>query len=164
VTLLIRAILGHADDADFVGRRRDPLAVASDEARRHRLRSVTAGGTSVALDLPRGSFLHEGAVLHDHGKTIIVVARAAEPALLVGLDPDLPRELLLDQAARVGHWAGNQHLLLEARANEIRVRIATTPELMIRGARELDLPGAEISVASVQFACDQPPPVAHAHG
>nr|MBA3261018.1 urease accessory protein UreE [Thermoleophilaceae bacterium] len=148
----------------FVGRRRDPLAVASDEARRRRLRCVTAEGTSVALDLARGSFLHARAVLHDDGETIIVVERAMEPALVVCLDPDLPRELALGQAARVGHWAGNQHLLVETAGNEIRVRIATTPELMLRAAQALDLAGAQISVASVPFACDRPPSIAHAHG
>lgn len=164
VTLLIREILGQTDDADFVGRRCDPFAVASEAARRRRQRGVTAGGTGVALDLPRGSFLHERAVLHDDGETIIVIERAREPALVVRLDPALPRELALEQAARVGHWAGNQHLLVETAGTEIRVRMATTPELMLRAARALDLRGAEISVASVPFARDQPPSLAHAHG
>jgi urease accessory protein len=164
VTLLIREILGQTDDAGFVGRRRDPMSVASDEARRRRLRGVTAGGTSVALDLPRGSFLHDRAVLHDDGATIIVVERAVEPALVVRVDPALSREVALGQAARVGHWAGNQHLLVETAGDEIRVRIATTPELMLRAAQALGLTGAEIRVASVAFACDQPPSLAHAHG
>ncbi len=163
MTLLVREILGQVDDAGFVGRRRDPLAVASDEARRCRLRSVTAEGTRVALDLPRGSFLHERAVLHDDGETIIVVERAPEPALVIELDGELPRALLLEQAARVGHWAGNQHLLVETAGDEIRVRIATTPDLMLRAAHALDLEGARIAVGSVAFACDRPPSAAHAH-
>jgi urease accessory protein len=164
MTLLIREILGDADDAGFGGRRHEPLAVASEEARRRRLRATTRNGTAVALDLPRGSFLYAGAVLHDDGQTIIVVERAPEPALVVRLDPALPRDVGLEQAARVGHWAGNQHLLMEAAAGELRVRIATPPELMLRGARALDLEGAQISIASVPFARDQPAPVAHAHG
>ena len=117
----------------------------------------------MALDLPRGSFLYAGAVLHDDGEAIIVVERAPEPALVVRLDPALPREVGLEQAARVGHWAGNQHLLVEAAADELRVRIATTPELMLRAAQALELEGAQISIAAVPFARDQPASVAHAH-
>ena len=83
---------------------------------------------------------------------------------MIALDPELPRELALEQAARIGHWAGNQHLLVETAGHELRVRIATTPELMMRAAEALELEGARIAIASVAFACDQPPSVAHAHG
>jgi hypothetical protein len=45
------------------------------------MRGVSAGGTSVAVDLARGSFLRHGAVLADDGERIIVVDRALEAAL-----------------------------------------------------------------------------------
>jgi urease accessory protein len=163
VTLLIRETVGHADDERFASRRRDVLHVGSEEALRRRLRGVTAEGTSVALDLPRGSFLRGGTVIHDDGERIIVVERAPEPALVVLLADSLPREELLAQAVRVGHWAGNQHLLVETACREIRVRIATTPELMMRGAQALGLGGADISVSSVPFAGERPPSRPHGH-
>lgn len=164
MTLLVREILGQADDPGFAGRRREVLAVGSDEAQRRRLRAATAAGTTIAVDLPRGSFLRQHAVLDDDGERIIVVERSPEPALVIRLDSSLAPRLLLEQAARVGHWAGNQHLLVEAAGYEIRVRIATTPELMLRAARALELPGAEISIADVPFARDRLPSLPHGHG
>ena len=88
----------------------------------------------------------------------------AEPALVVRLDASLPAEALLAQAALVGHWAGNQHLLVETAGHELRVRIAAAPALMLEAAHGLDLPGAQTSIETVAFACDIAPVVAgHPH-
>jgi urease accessory protein len=163
VTLLIREILGQAEQPGFAGRRREPLAVGSDAAQRRRLRGATTAGTSIAIDLPRGSFLRQHAVLHDDGERIIVVERTPEPALVVRLDPSLPAEQLVELAARVGHWAGNQHLLVEAEGHEIHVRVATSSELMLQAAEALELPGVELTVAEVAFALDRPVSVPHSH-
>ena len=163
MTLLVRQILGHVDDTGFVGRRRNCLAVASDEARRRRFRAATQEGAEVALDLARGSFLFDGAVLHDDGEVVVVVERALEPALVVRLDLTLPPETLIEQAARVAHWAGNQHLLVETDHDAIRVRVATTPALTLEAARAMDLPGAQIETGEVAFAREQPPAPVPAH-
>jgi urease accessory protein len=163
VTVLVEAILGHGDDPRFAGRRREHLDVGSEEAARRRLRRATREGTDVAIDLPRGSFLRQGAVLDDDGERVILVARRREPALVIRLDPSLPASELVEQAARIGHWAGNQHLLVEASGHELCVRVATTPELMLESARELDLAGAEVTTGDVAFALDEPPARGHAH-
>lgn len=163
MTVLVEKILGRDDDPRFAGRARDFLEVRSEDARRRRLRRATGGGTDVAIDLPRGSFLRHHAVLHDDGRRIIVVERTPEAAVVIQLAQGLPAELLVEQAARVGHWAGNQHLLMEAAGHELRVRVATTAELMLRSAQALALDGARIAVAEVRFALDQPPPEAHGH-
>jgi urease accessory protein len=162
--VVVSEILGHGDDPRFVGRRRERLGVGSEDAGRRRLRRATADGTTVAIDLPRGSFLRQSAVLHDDGERIIVVERSPEPALVVRLDAALPCRLLIEQAARVAHWAGNQHLLVETVGYELRVRIATTPELMLESARQLGLEAAELAVADVPFALEHAPSHAHAHG
>jgi urease accessory protein len=164
MTVLVREILGHGDDPRFIGRRRELLEVRSEEAQRRRLRRATGEGTTLAIDLPRGSFLRQSAVLHDDGERIIVVERIPEPALVVRLDASLPSQLLIEQAARVGHWAGNQHLLVESEGYTIRVRIATTPELMLQAAKALDLQGAEFTVQDVPFALDHAPGHPHGHG
>jgi urease accessory protein len=164
VTLVVREIVGHGDDPRFIGRRRELLGVGSEEAQRRRLRRATADGTKVAIDLPRGSFLRQSAVLHDDGERIIIVERSPEPALVVRLEASLPCQLLLEQAARVGHWAGNQHLLAEVAGYEIRVRIATTAELMLQSARALALQGAELTAAQVPFALEHAPSHPHGHG
>jgi urease accessory protein UreE len=76
VTVLVQELLGDAGEARFEARRRDPLALTSEDARRRRLRLVTASGTTVAVDLPRGSFIPHDAVLHDDGERIVVAERA----------------------------------------------------------------------------------------
>ncbi len=165
VTVLVQELLGDAGEARFEGRRRDPLALTSEDARRRRLRLVTASGTAVAVDLPRGSFIPHDAVLHDDGERIVVAVRAPELALVVRLDASLPGAVQVGQAVLVGHWAGNQHLLVETARHEVRVRIAATPALMLDAARALELPGADIHVAEIPFARDRAPAVAgHAHG
>jgi urease accessory protein len=163
-TVLVDEILGYDEDPRFAGRVRERLELQSEDARRRRLRRATAGGTDVAIDLPRGSFLRHRAVLHDDGRRVIVVERSPEPALVIRLDERLPADALVEQAARVGHWAGNQHLLVEAEGHELRVRIAATPELALRSAEALELEGARLAVADVRFALDRPPPEAHGHG
>jgi urease accessory protein len=163
VTVLVSDILGHGDEPRFAERRRELLAILSEEAQRRRLRRTTAEGTEVAIDLPRGSFLRQSAVLHDDGERIILVERTPEAALVVRFEPALPAQLLLEQAVRVGHWAGNQHLLVETADHEIRIRIGTTPQLMLRSARGLDLQGARIDVAGVRFALHDAPARPHAH-
>jgi len=165
VTVLVQTLLGDASEARFAGRRRDTLAITSEDARRRRLRAATAAGTSVAVDLPRGSFIAHDAVLHDDGQRIVVAERAPEPALVVRLDASLPTEALLAQSALVGHWAGNQHLLMETAGHEHCVRIATSAALMLEAARALDLPGADISIAQLPFARERAPLVeGHSHG
>jgi urease accessory protein len=164
MTVFVQEILGHGDEPRFVARRRERLRVASEEAQRRRLRRATAEGTTIAIDLPRGSFLRQSAVLHDDGERIIVVERRPEPALVVRLDSALPCQLLLEQASRVAHWAGNQHLLVEAVGYEIRVRIATTRELMLQSAGALGLEGAQLTVADVPFALERAPSSSHGHG
>ena len=162
--MVVERILGQADEARFVGRRRELLGLRSEEAQRRRLRRATDQGTTVVIDLPRGSFLRQGAVLHDDGERIIVVERSPEPALIVRLESALPCQLLLEQAARVGHWAGNQHLLVEAVGYEIRVRVATTKELLLSSAQVLALEGAQLTIADVAFALERPSSPVHAHG
>jgi urease accessory protein UreE len=165
VTVLVQELLGDAGEGRFANRRCETLALTSEEARRRRLRAATASGTSVALDLPRGSFIAHGTVLHDDGRRILVAERSPEPALIVRLDAALPAEALLAQAALVGHWAGNQHLMVETEGHEVHVRIATSAALMLDAARALELPGAEVFVAEVPFARYRAPLVAgHSHG
>jgi urease accessory protein len=164
VTVVVERILGQADEARFVGRRRELLGLRSEEAQRRRLRRATNQGTTVVIDLPRGSFLRQGAVLHDDGERIVVVERSPEPALIVRLESALPSQLLLEQAARVGHWAGNQHLLVETVGYEIRVRVATTKEHLLSSAQGLALEGAQLSIADVVFALERPTSSVRAHG
>src|SRR6266568_3339248 len=96
----VHSIIGTIDEARFSGRAVERLAVESAEAARPRLRRLTDLGTDVALDLPRGSYLSDGAVLLDDGERIIVVARKPEDAAIVRFPRSRAREDLINDAVR----------------------------------------------------------------
>ena len=75
--LLVREILGKLDDPRFAGRRVERLPVDWAQAGKRRLRVDTDCGTDVAVDLPRGAYLADGAVLDDDGERVVVVARTS---------------------------------------------------------------------------------------
>ncbi|MGE2731625.1 urease accessory protein UreE [Mycolicibacterium vaccae] len=102
------AILGDHDELRFHGRRRHFVDIGWGDAAKHRQVVTTGDGLRVEITLPRGSFLHDGAVLTDDGHEIVVVRRPAEPAITVRFaDNDGvhgARRMLL-----LGYLLGNQH-------------------------------------------------------
>ena len=86
----------------------DPVWVpmtADDRRRVHRLLEVS-DGTLLALDLPTGTILHPGQVLHSAGRRAYVVSAAPEDVIVVR-----PRDTA--EAARAGHLIGNLHRDIE---------------------------------------------------
>ncbi|MEM6428094.1 MAG: urease accessory protein UreE, partial [Deinococcota bacterium] len=78
------------------------LPMTSHDRQRVRRRIVAEDGTELALELPTGTTLHVGQVLHQAGDTVYVVTAAPEDVLVVH-----PRSL--NEAAFVGHMIGNLH-------------------------------------------------------
>lgn len=71
---------------------------------RRRVRRIVQApdGVSFPLDLPTGTVLHPGQVLHQSGERTYVVSAAAEDVLVI-----TPRDA--GEGARVGHLIGNLH-------------------------------------------------------
>jgi urease accessory protein len=161
--LIAREILGRAGEPRFAGRRVERLPVAWDEAGKRRLRRTTDAGTDVAIDLPRGSFLGDGAVLHDDGERIVVAERRPEPALLVRFDPGAPAHELVAQALRLGHAFGNQHVPVDVEGAEVRVPLTTSEEVARATVAALGLTAVRVEVAPVALGRDRPLPGGHAH-
>ena len=65
-----------------------------------------------ALELPTGTILHPGQLLHHDAEAAYVVSAADEDVLVVD-----PRDLA--EAARVGHLIGNMHRDIHASGTEI---------------------------------------------
>jgi urease accessory protein len=164
VTVHATAILGTGSDPAFAGRRVELVQVGAADAAKRRQRLVTDAGTDVAIDLPRGTFLFDGAVLADDGDRVVVVARRAEEALVVtiGLNRD-PAELV-EVAARVGHAFGNQHVPVDVEGNELRVPITTSRELAEETVRGLGLSGVVVRCEPVKLARQRPLAAGHEHG
>lgn len=161
--LSVGEILGDRDDHEFRGRRVERLRVDSAEAAKRILRRSTDAGTDVAISLPRGSYLADGAVLADDGERIVVVERAPEAAFVVSFSPELSRPELIAAAARIGHAFGNQHVPVEISHDEIRVPITTSAELVRETIDRLDLPGVRVEPADVPLGRRRPLTIGHAH-
>ncbi len=120
-----------------------------------RVRSVE--DADVAIDLPRQSWLFDGAVLHDDGHRILVAVRASEPVMVIELAQMTP-----EAAFRIGHALGNRHSPSELRDNEIVVPVTDTPELTARPVLALGLPDLALRFEDRPFARAAPPTCAGA--
>jgi urease accessory protein len=161
--LAVDHILGDRDDPRFRGRRVERLWLDCAEAAKRILRRVTDAGADVAISLPRGSYLADGAVLADDGERIIVVQRRPEAALLVSFSPHLDRGELIAAAVRIGQAFGNQHVPVEVDANEVRIPITTSGELARQTIARLELSGVHTELAHVPLGRRSPIPIGHAH-
>jgi urease accessory protein len=154
--LVVSVLLGDAEEARYEGRRHDPVLVTHGDAAKRRLRLSSAAGVDVAIDLPRGTYLREGAVLDDDGGRILVVERLPEEALVVRFSSALSRPELAEAAARIGHVFGNQHVPVDVEDGALLVPITTSAELAAATVRELRLPGVEVEIAHVKLGRQRP--------
>jgi urease accessory protein len=160
---VVREILGSEHDPRFRRRRVEPLLVDSVEASKGRLRRTAEGGTDIAIDLGRGSYLAEGAVLLDDGERIVVVRRRPERALIVHLDAAAGKEALVRAAVLLGHAIGNQHVPVEIDGLELRVPLTTSEAVARATVDRLGLSVVRIEVADVALGLDRPLAAGHSH-
>ena len=159
--LIVNHILGHCDAAPFAGRPTERILVPAAEAGRRRMRVRTERGTDVAIDLPKQSWLFDGAVLHDDGRRVLVVARPPEPVMVIALADMAPAAVF-----RIGHALGNRHSPSELHGGEIVVPVTDTPELTARPVLALGLVGLVLRFENRPFAAAAPPTcggAAHEH-
>jgi urease accessory protein len=161
--LSVGGILGDRHEPRFRGRRIERLRVDSADAAKRILRRTTDAGSDMAIALPRGSYLADGAVLADDGKRIVVVERLPEAAMVVSFSPTLSRAQLLDAAVRIGHAFGNQHVPLEIEGDKIHIPVTTSAEVVRQTIARLGLSGVSTALASVPLARRHPLPIGHAH-
>jgi urease accessory protein len=100
--ILIRRLPGGEPDGEVI-----ELPMTAHDRRRVRRIVEAPDGARLALELPTGTALVPGQVLHGSAGRAYVVAAAPEDVIVV-------RPRSLDEAARVGHLIGNLHRDLEA--------------------------------------------------
>lgn len=150
--LRVDRILGDARDPEFAGRRHDAVLIDWADAVRRRLRRESVEGEDVAIAVPRGSFLAHGAVLHDDGQRIVVVARAASPVLIIRFESGLDASDLVKAAASIGHAFGNQHAPIEVCGDEIIVPVTTSITVATETVERLGLTGVSCESGHVPVA------------
>jgi urease accessory protein len=129
---------------------------------KRRLRKATDAGTDIAVDLPRGSYLTDGAVLHDDGERLVIAQRTPEPALVVRFDAAAPAERLVSQAFALGYAFGNRHVPVEVERGEAGIPLTTGEDVARRTVQALGLDVVRVEIASVALGRDRPLLVGHA--
>jgi urease accessory protein len=165
--LLATTVLGRADEPRFALRSVERLMMTSADASKRRLRGRTDTGSDIAIDLPRGSYVEDGAVLIDDGERIVVAVREPEEAAVIRLEPSLEHGELVRQAALIGHAFGNQHVPIEVVDGEVRVPITTSREIAAATLERLKLQGAAVVFEPVAFGRTRPlaaQHLSHQHG
>jgi urease accessory protein len=88
------------------------LPMSAVDRRRVRRLVEAPDGVVLALELPTGTILHPGQLLHHDAEVAYVVSAADEDVLIAH-----PRDLA--EAARVGHLIGNMHRDIFATGNDV---------------------------------------------
>lgn len=116
-------ILGAATDPRFAERTVHHADIGWGDAGKHRQRVTTDAGSEVLIQLPRGSFLYDGAVISDDGINVVVVRRPPEPAIRVRFADNSGRALLI-----LGHLLGNQHAPVDVDEEGVTVPLFTSAD------------------------------------
>lgn len=116
-------ILGTATEPRFTGRTLHHVDIGWGDAGKHRQLVTTDTGVAVRIMLPRGTFLHDGAVLADDGANLVVVRRPLEPAIRVRFADNSGRALLM-----LGHLLGNQHAPVDVDDEGLTAPLFTSPD------------------------------------
>ena len=160
------AVLGLAHEQRFSGKHVERVAITSADATKRRLRCRTDTGSDLLIDVPRGTYLEDGAVLVDDGERIVVVVREPEDALVIRLSATLDHAELVRQAALIGHAFGNQHVPVDVVEGDVLVPITTSRSIAASTLERLELQGVEYSFDLVPLARRRPlaPQHSHDHG
>jgi urease accessory protein len=139
-------ILGTATDTAFTNRSRCYVDVGWGDARKHRQLLTTDAGCPLQLQLPRGTFLFDRAVLHDDGDTVIVVHRPPEPAITADF-ADNPGNDGIRRLLLLGYTLGNQHAPLDVTSTRVATPLMTSPAAAETMLRSLHVVGHVTTVA-----------------
>lgn len=153
--IIAKKIIGKVEDRVFAGRDVEWIDVPSFEAAKRILRRKTESGLEIAIELPRGSYLSDGAVIADTGDAIIAIRRQPEEALVIRFDSTADLELVVEDASRIGHTFGNQHIPIEVHGLEIRVPVTTSQSVIEHTLGHIGLRAAKTSFEQVRFALDK---------
>ena len=111
------------------------IEIPMNAADRRRVRRLISApdGVQFPLELPTGSVLHPGQVLHEADGRVYVVAAAPENVVVI-------RPRSLEEAARIGHLIGNLHRDVEAAGAEV---IALADSALVERLKRIGVPFAE---------------------
>jgi urease accessory protein len=150
--LLVHNILGRYDDKDFIGRIRDKVWITASDAGRRRLRTVSGAGEEIGIDFSSPNWLFDGAVIHDNGTRVLVVARQPELVMVIASSTITP-----EQAFQIGHALGNRHMPAEFHKDEILVPVTDTHHLTARPIHALGFHNIAVRFEQRAFAVSAPP-------
>jgi urease accessory protein len=158
--ILIEAVLGNADDPEWVtrlaGATVDSLELDHWEAQKNRFRKKTAAGVELAVSLDRGTFMHDGDVLAWDGEAAcaVVVKISLRDVMIIHLDglARLASEITMRACVELGHALGNQHWPALVKGSRVFVPLTVDRKVMssvmnthrFEGIRYEFVPGGEV--------------------
>jgi urease accessory protein len=106
------------------------LPMSAHDRRRVRRLVEAPDGVVLALELPTGTILHPGQLLHHDAEAAYVVSAADEDVLVVR-----PRDI--GEAARIAHLIGNMHRDIHVEGQEI---VALADDVLAERIRKIGAP------------------------
>ena len=158
--ILIEAVLGNIDDAEWAGRLltadTDLIEIDQWEAQKSRFRKTTAKGAEVAVSIDRGTHIRDGDVLLWNAEThsALVARIELRDVMVVHLDDlaSLAPQIALRTCVELGHAMGNQHWPALVKDNRVYVPLTVDRKVMasvmkthrFEGIRYEFVPGREV--------------------
>jgi len=137
LSLRVEAVMGNVYRDERLGRRfhdllskdrADRIRLSRRDAAKNRLRVTSQRGTDVLIDVPRGTTLKHGDVLHLGEDEILTVEWLPEETMVVTLSPHEDWREGVETAARIGYMLGIKHFPLFPKGNEIVIPIEGSKE------------------------------------
>ena len=163
--LVSTGIVGYFDAGHHTSGTVDFIDISWAEAGKRLLRRRTKGGLDFAIALENSQYLFHGAILFNNDEQTVVVSRPEEPALIIDFGHSHSVEDVIQQAARIGHAFGNQHVPIEVDGCSILVPVLTSEDVMARTVRDLKLGELSLRFDTVRLGASRPLLMSgHAHG
>jgi len=134
--ILIESILGNMREADWRARlatlRIDEFRLDQWEAQKNRLRKKTAGGTELAVALPRTSQLKDGDILACSETDAVVVRITLKEVMVIDWSEAtaLAPDVLARNCFELGHALGNQHWPAVVKDGKVYVPLTVDRKVM----------------------------------
>lgn len=133
----------------------DRILLQRRDATKNRLRVSSERGSDVMIDVPRGTTLRHGDVLHLDDSKILVVEWLPEETMIITFSAAEDWKERVETASKIGYVLGIKHFPLFATGNEIVIPIGGSKEDLSKAFASF----ADINIRFEKRILDLPPEI-----